>query len=240
MKTISKIFFAIALALMICPNVCGQNMLIVATSAISYFSAASSSLSSTNTSSSTDETSGSKINWDKIPEYHIEIVKIVDENGTPVLNEDGTEQLRYFLVDQDGNKRSAKTVKEQNKKILASVGAVVAKVGIGAAIGALSGGKGKDAAIGAGVGAATGVVASLGDIKKAREHKKSLNKQKKLIEAYSRNFTDEGLPIDAKANLSKIKDLNLDTNKTVSATTASINKELSSETFVDTDDAWEL
>lgn len=240
MKTISKIFFAVSLVLLICTEVHAQSLVKKSTSTAINLAAVTSAVSSSEPAPTDNGTNNSKINWDKIPEYHVEIVKIVDENGTPILNEDGTEQIRYFLVDQDGNKRSAKAVKDQNTKMLAAIGAIAGKVGIGALAGALSGGKGKNKAIGAGIGAAAGLLASTGEINRARKHMKSLKKQKKLIEAYSNNFTAEGLPIDAQANLSKIKDLNLDSDKSVSATTASINQELSGEKFVDTDDAWEI
>ena len=71
--------------------------------------------------------------------------------------------------------------------------------------------------------------------------KKSLKQQKKLLEAYEKNFTDEGIPVDAKADLSKIKDLDLDEKKTLSMNAEDIKKEVESENFNTTDDtAWEI
>lgn len=178
-----------------------------------------------------------KIKWDAIPVYTAQQINVMDVNGQPLLNEDGTPQVRVFLVDQFGNKRSKEAVKAQQKKLWEAVGKIAGKVGLGAiAGGALSGD-----VEGALVGAATGAVASAEDIKMAVAQKKSLKQQKKLLEAYEKNFTDEGIPVDAKADLSKIKDLDLDEKKTLSMNAEDIKKEVESENFNTTDDtAWEI
>lgn len=178
-----------------------------------------------------------KINWEAIPVYHTQKITETDANGQPLLNEDGTPKVRVFLVDQFGNKRSKEAVKAQQKKLWAAVGAIAGKVGIGAVAGGLL----KGDVEGAVAGAAAGAVASADDIKMAVAQKKSLNQQKKLLKAYEENFTDEGVPVDAKADLSKIKNLDLAEDNSLSMSSEELKKELESEAFNTTDDsAWDI
>ncbi len=163
------------------------------------------------------DTATVQVDWSNIPVYTAQQVNVVDSVGNPVLNEDGTPQIRVFLVDQNGNKRSAEAVKAQNKALLKAAGMVLAKVGGGALIGGLAKG-----GTGAAIGAATGALASIGDINTIRKQKKSLDQQKKLLKAYSQNFTDEGVPVDAAADLSKVKDLNLTNEATSTLSEAEI------------------
>ena len=101
--------------------------------------------------------------------------------------------------------------------------------------------EGKTAGLGAVAGAAVGAVASADDIKMAVAQKKSLNQQKKLLKAYEENFTDEGVPVDAKADLSKIKNLDLAEDNSLSMSSEELKKELESEAFNTTDDsAWDI
>lgn len=177
-----------------------------------------------------------KINWDNIPVFHAEETVIVDADGNPVLNEDGTQQIRVFLVDQEGNKRSAESVKAQINAINKSIGLILAKVGGGAALGALTGG-GK----GAVAGAAAGALASVDDIKKATAQKKSLNQQKKLLAEYEKNFTAEGVPVNAQVDVSKLTDLNLKPESKKSATAEQVIQELADADFNTSDtSAWEI
>lgn len=181
-------------------------------------------------------TSSPKINWQNVPVYHAEETVIVDAQGNPVLNQDGTRQVRVFLVDQNGNKRSAESVKAQIKAINSSIALILAKVGGGTAIGALAGG-GKGAAAGAAVGA----LASIDDIKNARAQKKSLNQQKKLLAAYEKNFTAEGVPVNAKVDVSNLADLDLKPETTKSATAEQVMQELANADFNTSDtSAWEI
>lgn len=178
-----------------------------------------------------------KIKWDAIPVYSVQKVNVTGADGQPLLNEDGTPQVRVFLVDQFGNKRSKEAVKAQQKKLWAAIGKIAGKVGIGALGGGLLSGDVE----GAITGAAMGAVASADDIKMAVAQKKSLKKQQKLLEAYEKNFSDEGIPVDAKADFSKIKDLDLDENNALSMNAEDIKKEIESENFNTTDDsAWEV
>lgn len=132
-----------------------------------------------------------KINCDSIPVYSTKAYE--------VTNEDGTTEKCYFLEDQFGNKRTAEAVKAQHQVILKSVGAIIAKVGSGAAIGALSGGKG-----GAIAGGAAGALASTSDIICLKKIHKSTKEANKMLEAYSKTFTEEGKAVDASADISEL------------------------------------
>lgn len=182
-----------------------------------------------------DATNVTKINWENIPVFHTEKTVIVDDEGNPVLNQDGTQQVRVFLVDQNGHKRSSESVKAQIDAINDAVVAILAKVGGGAAIGALTGG-GKGAA----AGAAAGALASADDIKNATAQKKSLNQQKKLLAEYEKNFTAEGVPVNAQVDLTTLADLDLKPEAQKSATAEQIKKELADADFNTTDKDWEI
>ena len=189
-------------------------------------------------------TSTAIINWDNIPVFHAEETVIVDAKGNPVLNQDGTQQVRVFLVDQNGNKRSAESVKAQIKAINKSIGLILAKVGGGTVIGALVGGRKGDrkgAAAGAVAGAVAGTLASIGDIKNAKAQKKSLNQQKKLLAAYEKNFTAEGVPVNAQVDVSNLADLDLKPETKRSATAEQVMQELANADFHTSDtSAWEI
>lgn len=176
------------------------------------------------------------IAWDKVPVFSAQRINMVDANGKPVLLEDGTQDYRVLLVDQFGNKRSPESVKAQIKSINERIIAILAKVGLGAGLGALQNG-----ASGAAIGAATGAVASIDDITMAKKQKKSLNQQKKLLEVYQKNFTEEGKPINAKVDVKKLAGLDLKEDNTLSMTATDIKKELDNENFNSTDtSAWDL
>ncbi len=175
------------------------------------------------------------VNWDAIPQYTLQKVYLVDDEGNNVLNEDGTQEYCVFLVDQFGNRRSKEAVQAQNKVITARVAAILVKLSAGTVAGA----KGKGLA-GALIGAAVGAATSAGDIKMIKKQMESLKAQKKLIESYSQNFTDEGKPIDAKVDLSEVLGVEFNDDNTVSAKTSEIKEQLASDIFNTTDDAWDL
>ena len=193
-----------------------------------------------------DTTSQKKIDWTKIPVFTTTTVTEVDDSGNPVLNEDGTPRIRVFLVDQFGNKRSNESVRAQHKAISKAIGTVLAKVGAGAGLGALTqvaatGKVNASTAIGAGVGAGVGLLASADDIKLIKQHKKSLKEQEKLIEAYSKTFTAEGLPVDAKADLTNVNGLDFTKGEAMSMATSEVKTMLESEEFNNMDtSAWEI
>lgn len=190
-----------------------------------------------NTTNSTQTDSTKKINWDAIPVYSFQKIYEKDGNGQPVLNEDGTQVFRVLIKDQNGNLRSAEAVKAQQKKIWNAIIAITGKVGIGA----LAGGALKGDLKGAAVGAAVGAVASADDIKMALAQKKSLSEQKKLIEEYEDKFNEEGLPKDAKVDISKIdKDFGLTEENSLSKSTEEIKGLMAGEDYNTTEDAWDL
>lgn len=191
-----------------------------------------SSLTDGGTAAASDSVS---IAWDKIPVFSAKRVNMTDENGNPVLLEDGTQDYRVLLVDQFGNKRSAQSVKAQIDIINQRVLAILAKVGLGAGIGALQNGLS-----GAAVGAGMGALASIDDISMAKKQKKSLKQQKILLAEYQNNFTEEGKPINAKVDPTKLEGLDLKEDNALSMTAADIKKELESEDFNSTDtSSWE-
>ena len=191
-----------------------------------------SSLTDGGTAAASDSIS---IAWDKIPVFSAKRVNMTDENGNPVLLEDGTQDYRVLLVDQFGNKRSAQSVKAQIDIINQRVLAILAKVGLGAGIGALQNGLS-----GAAVGAGMGALASIDDISMAKKQKKSLKQQKILLAEYQKNFTEEGKPINAKVDPTKLEGLDLKEDNALSMTAADIKKELESEDFNSTDtSSWE-
>lgn len=191
-----------------------------------------SSLTDGGTAAASDSVS---IAWDKIPVFSAKRVNMTDENGNPVLLEDGTQDYRVLLVDQFGNKRSAQLVKAQIDIINQRVLAILAKVGLGAGIGALQNGLS-----GAAVGAGMGALASIDDISMAKKQKKSLKQQKILLAEYQKNFTEEGKPINAKVDPTKLEGLDLKEDNALSMTAADIKKELESEDFNSTDtSSWE-
>ena len=104
--------------------------------------------------------------WDKIPNYTLVMIKLKDKEGNSILNADGSEKIKVlFRSDKDNNEyRSSEVVHQQCRELDKLVTRIIAKVGGGAAIGAIGGAllsgkkdKGKGAIIGglAGAGAGT-------------------------------------------------------------------------------------
>lgn len=189
--------------------------------------------------SSTSDGDSTSIDWDAIPVYHLQVINETNDDGTPQLNTDGTPVTRVLLVDQFGNYRSQEAVEAQRKALKKYITQIIAKVGGGAALGAVTGllsaGNKKNkvgaAAIGAGAGAVAGALLSMGDIKRARDLNKSLKEQDKLMEVYRKNFTNEGEKVDAAANIDDIEGLTLDKESAVSKTASEIKDLVQSETF---------
>lgn len=205
------------------------------------FSASKDSGSSTTSSASTASGSATtdagtadscKIKWNEIPVYTAQRVNLTDEQGNQLYNEDGTPQYRVFLVDQYGNKRSKATVDAQVKKINNAVGRIVAKVGISTLAGFLLADK-KHKGAGAAIGAVVGGLLSINDIKMASKMKKSLKNQKRLLEAYSKSFTEEGLPVEAQVDMNSLKVLDLKDDKTLAQTSDQLRREIESRSFTD-------
>lgn len=164
------------------------------------------------------------------PAYSIKKVILTNENGENITNEDGTVKYHYLVIDDNTGKVCTA---EHSKKIvnarLKSYGTILAKVGAGAATGALGGllAKDKKAAItGAATGAAAGLLASADDIKQIKALNKSLKEYKKQLEVYQKTFTEEGTPIDASINLADVDGINFTSCEVVTKNTADVMAEL--------------
>lgn len=208
----------------------GAGMCTVEASAQGFLKKAKAAVSSV-TSSSSDatttaaaDTTSNKLNKDDIPVYHCEMVYLKDEASNDVLNADGTKAYRVYLVNQKGQKITSEAAAAQSKQINKAILTIAGKVGLGAAIGGLSGGK-----EGVLVGVATGLGMSVSDIMLIVKLKKDINKQKKVLEAYQKSFDEEGKPLDASVDPAKIKDLSIDTKNAVSDTAEKLKGELLTE-----------
>lgn len=194
---------------------------------------ATTAVDKTTTALAADANSESeKLNWEKIPVYTAQKVTVVDADGNPVLLEDGTPDIRVFLVDQFGNKRDSTVIKAQFNEINRRLVAILAKVGGGAAVGGLA--KGFKGAL---AGATTGALTASSDIEMALKQKKSLVQQNKLLDVYTKNFTVEGKPINAKVDPAKLKGLELDEEKTSSVTKEKLKEELDKESYSSVDES---
>lgn len=198
-----------------------------------------------NAASQANDAAEKSIDWSKIPVFTTQSVIVTGDDGQPLLNEDGTPQRRVFLVDQFGQRRSKESVKAQQKAVRNACLKITGKIGGGAALGVLGGlASGKsttDVIVSGASGVASGVIASAEDIKIAKAQLKSLKEQNKLLEAYQKTFTDEGIPVDAKANLTNVDGIDFTKGEEVSMASADVIKELESEAFNTTDtSAWDF
>lgn len=145
-----------------------------------------------------------------LPNYTEYKIIETNENGDTIRNEDGTVRYTYRIQDQNGKVCDVTTAKKQLLAALKSGGAILLKMGAGAAAGALTakaaGGSKKKAWLGAGIGAATGLLASAGDIKEIKKQMKLRKELLKMLDKYQKTFSDEGLPLDANADLSDYED----------------------------------
>lgn len=191
-----------------------------------------------------------KVDLNKVPVYHAEKIVKLDEAGNQMKNDDGTLQYRVFLVDQFGNIRSAEAVKKQQAKVRKLVATVVGKVGLGALAGVglkLASNaiekkkqKAEDLVVAGVAGAATGLVWGASDIAKAKELKKSLKAQEKLVKEYQKSFTDEGEPRSAEVNMDNVAGIEIVDNN-VSKSAEEVKSILDSGDFSEPDDsAWEI
>lgn len=163
------------------------------------------------------------------PLYQVKKVIETDEAGTVITNEDGTTKYKYLLIDKDGKVCDRKTAKKHLNSALKSGSLILLKVGGGAAGGALLGkkvGGGKKGAwIGAGVGAAAGLLASSGDIKKVKEQMKLMKACKKILKEYENTFTEEGTPIDASIDLTNVNGINFAECEEITKSAADVRNE---------------
>lgn len=144
---------------------------------------------------------------DNAPHYTVKKVYETAENGDTLRNDDGTIRAHYLVFDKDDKVCDANTAQKMINSRLKAYGAIIAKVGGGAALGVAAGllSKDKKAALTGGLtGALAGLALSSGDMKKIKELNKSLKAYKATLAAYQKTFTEEGLPIDATVDLSNV------------------------------------
>lgn len=153
-----------------------------------------------------------------------------DSLGNAITNEDGTTRYKYLLIDKNGNVCAVNTAKKHLNSALKSGAFILLKVGGGATAGALLGkkvgGSKKSAWIGAGIGAAAGMLASANDIKEVKEQVKLMKECKRVLSAYQTTFTEEGLPIDAAADLSNVEGINFAECEEITKSAADVKAQL--------------
>lgn len=145
-----------------------------------------------------------------MPVYSVVEVVETDVNGDTIRNEDQTVRKTYRIVDQNGTVCDPNTARKHLKAALKSGAAILAKVGVGTAAGVLagksSGGSKKKTWLNAGIGAAIGLVSASSDIKELKEQLKIRKQCLRVIAKYQKDFTEEGMPVDANADLSAYQD----------------------------------
>lgn len=211
-KIVSKMMIAIAMLMMCNAQASAQGLL-------------GKLKKATSTVSETLETDTAQITspkWDAIPNYTVIVANLTDSNGNPILNEDGSQKVRVlFRNEKDSTDyRSSDVVHQQCRELDKIVTRIIAKVGGGAVLGAAGGllaakkkDKGKGALIGGVVGAGAGLALSAGDLKKAKAVKKQMKELENILEVYQKNFTREGIPVSASANLSNVDGLDFSKNQ---------------------------
>lgn len=157
-----------------------------------------------------------------VPNYRVIKVTDKDSSGNVINNEDGTVSYRYFLVDKNDNICDVNTAKKHLNKALASGAAIIAKVGVGAGVGALTGKGAKGALVGAGAG----LLASAGDIKNVKEQVKLMKECKKVLSEYEKTFTEEGKMIDANTDLTDVNGLDFTQCEVMDKTAEDIKAQL--------------
>lgn len=146
----------------------------------------------------------------ELPSYRVVQVVETDANGDTIRNEDQTVRYTYRVLDQNDKVCDPNTAKKHLQAALKAGGAILAKVG-GGGIGGFFGGKAaggskKDKAVGTAIGVGLGILASLDDIKELKKQLKLRKSYLRVIADYQKTFTDEGVPVDASADLSDYED----------------------------------
>ncbi|EKJ89398.1 hypothetical protein QR305_03914 [Bacteroides finegoldii] len=166
---------------------------------------------------------------EKAPSYTVKKVIETDSLGKAITNEDGTTRYSYLLIDKDGKVCEKNAVRKHLNSALKSGTFILLKVGGGATAGALAGkkigGSKKSAWIGAGVGAAAGLLGSANDIKAVKQQIKLMKECKKVLKAYEKTFTEEGTPIDASIDLANVDGINFTECEEITKSAADVKNE---------------
>lgn len=163
------------------------------------------------------------------PSYTVKKVIETDASGQAITNKDGTTKYSFLLIDKDGKVCEKNTVKKHLNAALKSGAFILLKVGGGATAGALIGkqvgGSKKSAWIGAGAGAAVGLLGSAKDIKAVKNQVKLMKECKKVLKVYEKTFTEEGTPIDAAVNLADVEGINFTECEEITKSAADVKNE---------------
>ena len=146
---------------------------------------------------------------DSIPQFTVKKLTMLNEQGDTMRYEDGSVQYHYIVYDKDGKACHPETAKKLTNAALKSGLIILLKVGGGAAAGGGTGkaiGGKKGGWIGSAIGAAAGLAFSAKDIKKVKENTSLLKQYKAELKNYKETFTEEGLPLNATADLSAYND----------------------------------
>lgn len=176
--------------------------------ALMAFLGAQSALYATTSSEAITKKKKTEAKVDSIPQFTVKKLTMLNEQGDTMRYEDGSIQYHYIIYNRDSIYHP-ETAKKLTNASLKSGLMILLKVGAGAAagggIGKLVGGK-KGAWIGSAIGALGGLAFSARDIKKIKENNSTLKLYKSELQKYSETFTEEGLPINASADLSAYND----------------------------------
>ena len=232
---IKSIAIAITTSLFCTTSISAQgflNKLKKATDKVESVSKTVESVTGTTTASTeeqgTDSISPKEV-LEKAPSYTVKKVIETDSLGKAITNEDGTTRYSYLLIDKDGKVCEKNAVRKHLNSSLKSGAFILLKVGGGATAGALAGkkigGSKKSAWIGAGVGAAAGLLGSANDIKAVKKQIKLMKECKKVLKAYEKTFTEEGTPIDASIDLANVDGINFTECEEITKSAADVKNE---------------
>ena len=161
--------------------------------------------------------------------FEVKRVTVYNEAGDS-LNADGTVRYSYRVVDENNKVYDPGVVEQMVDDRTKAYTKILAKVGGGAALGAvgslLSGGKKKDVLTGVAIGTAVGLLSSVENMKTIRSINKDIKQLKAVLEAYKQTFTDEGLPKDVAADLSNVNGIDFTQCATISKPMAEVQAEM--------------
>lgn len=186
------------------------------------------SVTATDTTSTSNQLTTNQL-LENPPHYTVKKVIETTEGGDTLRNDDGTVRYHYLVFDKDDKACDVDAAQKMVNSRLKAYGAILAKVGGGAAVGALGGLMKKDkkqALTGAAVGGLAGLAMSGPEIAKIKELNKSLKEYKKTLAVYKNTFTEEGLPIDASIDLSNVDGIDFTKSEELTKDAAEVKAEL--------------
>lgn len=155
------------------------------------------------------DTIDTKAFLEEVPVFTVKKLTMLNTDGDTMRYEDGSIQYHYIVYDKNNQPCDPELAKQLTNQAIKSAAIILAKVAgtttattlIGKEIGGKVG-----AGIGSGVGILAGILLSKNDIKNVKEKTSLLKKYKAELKKYQETFTEEGLPIDAAADLSEYED----------------------------------